>query len=282
MEICHLDRPVSDQERAERLFAGDLLIYRNIPTMSELVSYSDKHLREALDGRDPTTAQQHFSREAFIERTGKVQTAFRTSEAPKTMFFRALKACGVDLNETYYDHFPMRVVPYSDQHQGALRAAIGHHRDTWGSNIQSQINWWAPLYPLEEERTIAFYPRYWDRYLANNTSTWSFDDYLATRKRTPIERQVNYPSAPHPTEAVDESDVVKVVLQPGDILNFSSAHLHASVVNITNATRFSVEMRTINRQDLRLGREAPNQDNAAATPMYSWFRSILDKSPLVV
>ncbi|OYD23997.1 hypothetical protein [Oceanimonas baumannii] len=280
MNIYHLDQPISDKERAERLFCGDLLIYRNISAMTELVTYSDQRLRAALDGRDPTTAQQYLSGEAFIERTGTVQTAFRTSDVPKTMFFRALKECGVDLKQTYYDHFPMRVVPYSAQHQGALRAAIGHHRDTWGSNIQSQINWWAPLYPLEEQRTIAFYPHYWNHALANNTATWSFAEYLATRNRTPTERQVDYPSAPHPTEAVDESDVVKVVLQPGDILNFSSAHLHASVTNVTNATRFSVEMRTINRQDLRLGREAPNQDNAAATPMYSWFRSILDKHPL--
>lgn len=281
MDIITLDRAITDKERAELLFQGHLLIYRNIEAMAELIDFSDHLLRTLLDGLEPITAQNHLCKETFLQRTGLAQTKFRTCDQPKQFFFKALAQCGVNLDEVFYDHFPMRIVPFDSKHNGAHRAAIGHHRDTWGSNIQCQQNWWAPIYPLEAERTIAFYPDYWQKPIANTTDSWNFSDFLAQRNKTQIERQVNYPSAPQPSESVDETGVVKVVIEPGDVLNFSSAHLHASVANSTAATRFSVEMRTVHKDDLNKKREAPNVDNHAQEPMYQWFRSILSKSPLM-
>jgi len=280
MEIRHLDHPLSDRERAELLFQGDLLIFRNIDAMKELIDAADQLLRTELNGLEPVSAQHHLSREQFLEKAGRAQTAFRKDPAMRAIFFRALAQCGVDLSQACYDHFPMRIVPFSDSHNGALRAAIGHHRDTWGANIHSQQNWWAPIYPLEPERSIAFYPDYWQTPLANNTASWSFEDYLATRAETANERQVAYPSAPHPTELVDERNVLKMQLEPGDILCFSSAHLHASVVNSTDAARVSVEMRTVHLPDLTEHRQAPNVDNEADTPMYQWFKTIEGRIPL--
>ena len=78
-------------------------------------------------------------------------------------------------------------------------------------------------------------------------------------------------------ETVDESEVVKVMLEPGDVLSFSSAHLHGSVPNSSKLTRYSVEMRTINHKDLEAGREALNVDNEATELMYNWFKRITDK-----
>ncbi|WP_051559947.1 phytanoyl-CoA dioxygenase family protein [Marinobacterium jannaschii] len=284
MKIIQLDQPIDDPQRAEHLFRGELLVFRNIPAMRQLIDRTDQLLRDKLSGLDPVRAQHRLSPQDFLQLTGEVQSEFRKSQWPKDLFFAALQQCGVELSETFYDHFPLRVVPFdrdSDgSHNGAHRAAIGHHRDSWGANIFSQINWWAPIYSLEAERSIAFYPDYWDRPLANNTDSWCFEDYLAERRKVPEERRSAYPSAPQPLEVVDESGVEKILIEPGDILCFASAQLHASVPNSTDATRFSVEMRTINRQDLQAGRAAPNVDNAATTPMHRWFRGIVDKQPL--
>lgn len=280
MQIISLDKPISDKERAELLFQGEVLIYRNIDAMWQLIEYSDKLLRETLGGLDPVSAQQHLKSEAFLELTEKAQELFHSDPRAKAIFFDALAQCGLNLDNTYYDHFPMRIVPFAKSHNGAHRSLVGHHRDTWGSNIQNQINWWAPLYKLEAERSIALYPHYWHHPIANNTADWSFAGYLAARRRALLDRDTAYPSAPSPTEEVDESGVVKVVLEPGDILNFSSAHLHASVPNSTDQIRFSVEMRTINIQDINLNRVAPNLDNAGKEPMYQWFKNIISKQPL--
>jgi len=284
MKIIQLDHPISDPQRAEQIFRGELLVFRQIPAMQQLIDRTDRLLRDKLGGLEPARAQHQLSPEDFLQLSGEAQSEFRKSQWPKDLFFSALQQCGVELAKTFYDHFPLRVVPFDlnqdGSHNGAHRAAIGHHRDSWGANIHSQINWWAPIYPLEAERTIAFYPDYWDKPLANNTDSWRFENYLAERRKVPEERRSAYPSAPNPLETVDETHVLKMVIEPGDILCFASAHLHASVPNSTDATRFSVEMRTINRNDLQAGRSAPNVDNAATTPMFRWFRGIVDKQPL--
>lgn len=75
---------------------------------------------------------------------------------------------------------------------------------------------------------------------------------------------------------------MKLVIKPGDVLNFSSAHLHASVPNTSDATRYSVEMRTINLVDLNEKKQAPNLDNAGEKPMYSWFKNIKTNKKLIL
>jgi len=79
---------------------------------------------------------------------------------------------------------------------------------------------------------------------------------------------------------VDDSHVSPVMLEPGDLLCFASAHLHASVQNTTDRTRFSVEMRTVNINEVLAGYGAPNVDNDGLRPMYNWFRRISDNYSL--
>ena len=280
MKIIQTDNAISDEDRAQIIFSGALIIHKNISDMHSLIDWTTELLQNALDGLDPTTAQAQLDPETFIKTTAAAQKTFRESEACRQLFFDALKTCGVDTSNTYYDHFPLRVVPYGTEHGGARNSFIGHHRDTWGSNIHSQINWWAPIFELEETRTIAIYPDYWTKPLANNTAEWRFAKHMESRRNTPAGLQAPYPSAPSPQAEVDETGVVKVMLQPGDVLGFSSAHLHSSVPNTSNCTRYSVEMRTVNQFDLAAGRAAPNVDNAGAELMYQWFKRISDKQVL--
>lgn len=284
MKIYYFDHPIEDKERARILYRGDIIIYQNLEAMHRLIDFSHSLLQQWLAPYPPVTAQDYLSPETFLDASCAAQKEFRCSQTAKKLFFDVLTECGVDLTYTCYDHFPLRVVPFAKHYRGAHRAAIGHHRDTWGSNIQAQQNWWAPIYTLDKERTIALYPDYWQQALANTTNRWSFEEFLAQRERTQADRAVDYPSAPQAIEAVDESKAVKIVLKPGDVLNFSSAQLHASVRNTTDNTRYSVEMRTINTHDLdadlRYQNAAPNIDNAGEKPMYQWFKSIKKNAPL--
>lgn len=280
MNILNIHNQIDDSQRAKHLFSGDILVYKNVQAMHDLIGFTKELLKDFLPSLDPTTAQQQLNQHDFLEATGKAQTQFRKSSEARSLFFKVLRQCGVNTQQCFYDHFPLRVVPFASQHQGAHRAAIGHHRDTWGSNINCQQNWWAPIFELTQARTIALYPAYWDKPLANNTATWRFTEFLAARKQVDSERQVDYPSAPTPTESVDETAVIKLVIEPGDVLNFASAQLHASVPNTSKATRFSVEMRTINQIDLAKGTGAPNIDNAGSPAMYQWFKHIESKGSL--
>jgi ectoine hydroxylase-related dioxygenase (phytanoyl-CoA dioxygenase family) len=50
---------------------------------------------------------------------------------------------------------------------------------------------------------------------------------------------------------VDADDGVPVVIDPGEIIAFSSAHAHAGVANHTGLTRVSLETRTVSIADVR-------------------------------
>ncbi len=62
-----------------------------------------------------------------------------------------------------------------------------------------------------------------------------------------------------------------MVIEPGDFLCFSGAHLHARVPNTSDATRYSVELRTVYADDVTANRGAPNLAGRAPTARSSGF-----------
>lgn len=281
MQLTECSHHLSERQRSDMLFNGEVLLFRNVPAMLELIDYTDQLLKKHLGDGDPTTIQERLNETDYLELMGRAQHEFRTNQEPKTLFFKALAQVGVDHATTYWDHFPLRAVPCGGTHGGGRCGWVDVHRDSWGSTINAQLNWWAPIYPLTPERSMAFYPEYWQRPLANDTATWSIDEYIRQRNLLPDkERKVPYSSVPLPTEPVDDNHISPVMLEPGDLLCFSSAHLHASVENISDRTRFSVEMRTVNLNEVLAGHGAPNVDNDGPKPMYSWFRRISDNYSL--
>ena len=190
----------------------------------------------------------------------------------------ALEHVGVDAERTYWDSIYLRVVPPARGDAGRQVGTIGFHRDTWSSNLLQQTNWWTPLRPLTAERTVALYPGYWSRPIANTSAGWELDAIRARRRRG--ERDEDIPIVPEPTETVDTTTELRVVIDPGDLLCFAGAHLHASVPNVSDDTRYSVELRTINRDDFVHGRGAPSLDGQAPQVPREWFRSMTDGSSL--
>jgi ectoine hydroxylase-related dioxygenase (phytanoyl-CoA dioxygenase family) len=79
---------------------------------------------------------------------------------------------------------------------------------------------------------------------------------------------------------VETQSELRVVIEPGDFLCFSGAHLHASVPNVSEETRFSVELRTVNIDDFTRNRGAPDLDGRAPQVPLEWFHSMVDGSPL--
>jgi len=281
MQLIECSHHLSERQRSEMLFNGEVLVFRCVPAMQELIDYTDSLLKKHLGKGDPTTIQTRLNETDYLELMGQAQHEFRTGKRCKQLFFKALGQIGVDPGRTYWDHFPLRAVPYGGTHKGGRCGWVDVHRDTWGANINAQLNWWSPIYPLTPGRSMAFYPDYWQRPLANDTAGWSIDEYIRQRNLLPDkERKVPYSSVPLPTEPVDSNHLFPVLIEPGDLLCFASAHLHGSVQNSSDRTRFSVEMRTANIDEIQGGYGAPNVDNAGVKPMYNWFRRISDSRSL--
>lgn len=265
---------MDDQRRRELIYGGDLIVYKDVPATHELVAATDQLIREALDLPDPTLAHQQLDPAALAARLGPLQQRYRRHEEATALMRTALRQVGVPMEPTYWDWLYLRALPDSSGGGAASdqrTAPLGWHRDTWSSNVYAQSNWWAPFYAITAGRTISFHPAHWSTPIANTSADWELEDVVARRRRGETVTLV-----PAPSEPVDTAGEVRVVLEPGDLLCFSGAHLHASVPNHSGRTRFSVEVRTVDGRDVTAGRGAPNVDGAAPHVALRWFRGVED------
>ena len=272
LEVRVVDGALDDATRAALVFDGTLVVHHNLPAMRELVRLTDRLVRTHFAGGDPNRAQQHMNRERLLAAAAAAQSRFGADPQYSAAFGTAIEQAGVDSAAAGWDKRILRVLPSGGSHAGGRHSSTHVHRDTWGSNLYAQVNWWAPLYPVEAGTTIVFYPRFWRRGLANSSKTWSYADYRAARR---VENGVpvnDYPPAPVPLEAVPDADAAPMLIGPGDLLCFSAAHLHGGTDNRSGHIRFSVETRTVSLQDVGTGRAAPNVDGHGGTARLRWFR----------
>ena len=66
---------------------------------------------------------------------------------------------------------------------------------------------------------------------------------------------------PSPEEPIEFDPQIRVVTPVAGVLVFSAAHLHSTVPNTTSRTRFSIDFRTVNLDDLTEPRGAANVDS---------------------
>lgn len=282
MSAFHLlaDIPPSDWLR-QRVYAGDLLVVRSVPAMQDLLEYCRELLVTTFESQAPVYAQFDAGRSEWDRRAVELRARCRRDGHARALMAMLFTQFGFDPGRTAADMVNLRCQPHDDAPHADPRHTLGAHRDTWGSNVYQQINWWAPVYPVTPERTIAFFPSYWHRPLANDSADWNLDTVRAelraarTAGREPCCRKV-----PEPTEVLDLTDRLPVAIEPGDVMLFSGAHLHASVPNRTGAARFSVELRTVDLHDAAIGVGAPNVDGAAPVTAWHWFRRLDNGRPL--
>ncbi len=179
--------------------------------------------------------------------------------------------------DSYWDQFRVRIAPAQNKFSYREASRIGAHRDTWGTNIHQQINWWAPISSIDKTNTMIFYPEFFSKPVKNSTSSWNLNTYLEHRKR----EDFSYPSAPQLLEEIpNDAEILPVTIKPGEILCFSGCHLHSSSKEKSENTRFSYEIRTICQDDLDQERQAPNTDCELKFQFPKIFRHIHDNSSL--
>jgi hypothetical protein len=266
---------LDDERRRELVYDGDLLVFEDVGPMAELCDLADALIRDTLDTQDPVRAQLEMEKDDYLARVETLQKRFREHPEARRLFLAALERVGVDLDRTCWDWLYLRVLPSGEEYASGRAAKLGFHRDTWSSNVYSQTNWWAPIYPITPERTLAFYPGYWSKPLKNSSDGWDLEEVRARRRAGEPVALV-----PEPAEPVDIASELRPVISPGDLLCFSGACLHASVPNATGVARFSIEARTVDAGDAALDRGAPNVDGAAPRVALNWFNRAHDGTPL--
>ena len=240
--------------------------------MAALVAQARAMACEAFAPHAPPLAQESFARAEFLARAATLRRSFMQDGEVRASFRSLVESLGLDPASTCADRLILRLQPSGDSHRGRRVRDLPPHRDTWGSNVMAQINLWGPVFPLEAGATMVIWPTLFARPVPNTSADWD----LGKLRQAPG----RYPLLPECRAPLDGEPELPVLIEPGDLLCFSGAHLHASRPNRTGRTRLSLDTRIVAESDVRAGQGAANIDGHAPRVVHEWFRNVANGQPL--
>jgi hypothetical protein len=263
LNTVYVDAVATDRVRRERLYEGQVFVFTPRPSTIALCEFAREMIEAAFGGLDPKTAQYHLPVEQYVAIVAPLKPQFIHHPKTKQLIRDILEEFACDLNTTYLDVPRLRMTT-SD---GYLTSGVGYafhpHRDTWYSAPLCQLNWWLPIYEFESESSLAFHPRYWSRSVQNESSSFSYYEWNSNgRKNAAQHIKKDTRKQPHATEVIELEPQVRVVCEAGGVILFSGAQLHSTVPNTSGLTRYSIDFRTVDIEDVIHQRGAPNIDSA--------------------
>jgi len=279
----YLNREVDEPTRRESIYSGDFHLITGHPASLAIVDWARSLIAEVFGDADPERAQFDLSVDEFIERVSPLKSRFTNDDRTKELTRDLALAMGVDPDETYFDLPRLRVIPSDAYLTTGVSYAYKAHRDSWYGHPTNLVNYWSPVFDAVGENVMSMYPGYFHRPIENSSGDFDYDRWVA-EARFAAAQQVGQENRPHPlpTEPVDDASEIRVAGRAGDILMFSTCHLHASAPNTSGVTRFSYDLRTIDMRDFREGRGPVNIDTAATGTTLGDFLRVADLAPLQV
>lgn len=270
----YVDSKMTDNVRREELYRGSLFVYSPAPSALKLCELARELVEEAFHPFDPVRLHERVSAEQCAETLAKLKPHFIHHPKSKEYIREMLRELGCDLEKTYFDVPRLRTAFPGDYLKSGIAYAFHPHRDTWYSAPFCQINWWMPVYPLASENCMAFHPHYFDHPLKNSSGKYNYQEWNQQNRHTAAKHiKTDTRVQPKPEEAVELDPQVRLVCDVGGVFLFSAAHLHSTVPNRTNQTRYSIDFRTVHLDDVCSHTGAPNVDSACTgTTMGDYLR----------
>lgn len=262
MTVVYFDSPMPDDERREKLFGGDIFVFSPTAQSRALVDFARSMSEEAFAPHFPPDAQHHMPGRAYVDVLAGLKPTFINHERSKQLVAGVMGDLGVSLEDTYFDVPRLRSMT-SEYLNAGLTLQFETHRDTWFSAPFCQVNWWMPVYDVEESNVMAFHPKYFSGATRNTSRIYDYFEWVETG-RAAAAQQIDMETRAQPEleQDIEMQPDIRVITPPGGILMFSGAQLHTTVPNTSGKTRFSIDFRTVNRKDVEAGRGAPNVDSA--------------------
>jgi len=274
MNTVYFDSRKSDDERRELLYNGQLFVYSPVPSAAEMCKFTQQLIRDYFGSLDPVTAQEHMPVEEYAAILADLKPKFIHHPESKKFIQGILKELGCDLEKTYFDVPRLRTATSDNYLTTGIAYAFHPHRDTWYSAPLSQLNFWMPVFDIESGNSMAFHPRYWNKPVKNSSQTYNYQEWSANNRFNAAQHiKTDTRVQPKPEEPLELNPQIRVITNVGGIIIFSGATMHSTVPNNTGKTRFSIDFRTVNFDDLVNRKGAPNIDSACTgTPMKDYLR----------
>jgi hypothetical protein len=281
MPTIYYDSALNDEKRRHRLYGGDLFAFSAGDHATHLIQLARELSEEAFAPHDPQVAQESMPPERYVEILADLKPKFIHHPRAKELIAGLLSEVGCDIARTYFDVPRLRTMAHGEYLRAGLAYQFHAHRDTWFSATHHQLNWWLPVYAIEAENSMAFHLQYFDRPVRNSSAAYDYEEWTKTgRQQAAKQVQKETRKQPQAEEPLELDPDVRVVTPPGGTLVFSAAQLHSTVPNTTSRTRFSIDFRTVNLDDLLEGVAAPNVDSECSGTNLRDFLRASDLEPL--
>lgn len=275
MTTVYYDSRMSDDERRTALYAGDIFVYSPRKSTLAFADFARGLIREAFAPLDPEVAQHHMPVEQFAAILGRLKPGFIHHPESKQHLRNILGDLGCDLARTYFEVPKMRSST-SDQYLTSGIAYAWHpHRDSWYAAPQCQVNWWMPVFDIRADNAMAFHPRYWSQPVQNSSGGFNYYKWNQESRGPHVATFLKEDPRPLPraTEPLELDPQIRLIVPAGGLILFSCVQMHSSVPNTSGKTRYSVDFRVVNEDDVARREGAPNVDNAATgTTMRDYLR----------
>ena len=243
--------PVDDDTRRRMIFQGDIFVYGASSASSELVGFAREMIEDAFGDDDPETAQFDMPVEDFAALLAELKPRFIHHPQCKKLLPQVIEEVGCTLDLTYFDVPRLRTSTSNDYLTSGISYAFHPHRDCWYSAPFNQINWWIPIYPVVPENVMAFHTQYFDHPVRNGSARYDYADWTQVGRPTAAQHvHSDTREQPRPEEPIELEPQLRVVPEPGGVMMFSGAQLHSTVPNTSGRTRFSIDFRTVNIDDV--------------------------------
>jgi hypothetical protein len=281
LPTIYMDPPLSDEQRRHRLYGGDLLACSAGDSATMLCELARELSEGAFAPYDPELAQESMPPERYVDILAELKPTFIHHPRAKELIAGLLSETGCDIHKTYFDVPRLRTMAHGEYLNAGLAYQFHPHRDTWFSAPHQQLNWWLPVYEIEPENSMAFHPQYFDRPVRNSSAGYDYEAWnKAGRRQAAKQVKKETRKQPQAEEPLELTPDVRVVTPPGGTIVFSAAQLHSTVPNTTSRTRFSIDFRTVNLEDLVEGVAAANIDSESTGTTLRDFLRASDLEPL--
>lgn len=277
MHTVYVDSRADDATRRRWIYDGQILVFPPRASTEALIAHAREMIEDAFLGKDPRYAQFDLTVQEYVDVVAPLKPRFIHNDTTKRMVKGVLTEFGCDLERTYQDVPRLRMVT-SDAY---LTSGVGYahhmHRDVWYAAPHAQLNWWLPIYDIETECSMAFHPRYWTEPVENGSGEFNYYQWNAVgRGAAAAQVTSDTRKQPKPHHDIDPDPQVRFVVPAGGVVLFSGAQLHSTVPNTSGFTRYSIDFRTVDIDDVIAGIGAPNIDNASTGTSLRDFKRASD------
>ncbi len=172
---------------------------------------------------------------------------------------------GFSPDNTLFEPLRLRAIRHNGHQKPEAAAVYYPHRDTWYAHPQSTIVGWIPLHDQTQEQTFEIYPDWFIRAVPNDSEVFDYQQWCLKNwdKKIGWQQKETGLTAKYPqiTTEVSVGKKVGFSSRQGEQLLFSAAHFHQTLKQTCHLTRFSVDFRLVDTNDMQLNRGAINVDN---------------------